>query len=752
MASHASATETSTKPPSNGHASTSAPVLGEQGVSGTGNYNGRLLAESNAKLQHTQAFGTAGTQTWGEWERAARTNPFVHAGVEFVLAAIRDARLDFEADEANPASEAQVEFLHWTLDNCKPGRAEFLNQSGRGALTFGFALHEMVAEPVAHASLPGGRGYTVVKLAERLPSSVREDGWREDDAGNLATIIQLGPKKMGREFPTVELPASKCLLHSWNRNGNNYAGFSAFRPVWYLVKQQEEIIKILGVGMARESCGIPTVEGEKDAPDLTTEQRGSLEDFCSNATYHENANIIMPRGYSLKWIFSPGANKAHVVEAYQALGRIILAQVGAQQIELGTGSTGSRSVGEVHQSSAEAFIQGVCSSLERVLEKLVRTVIDWNWGPQASYPRPKLTLKKAKLGPKERFEAMKLAKDAGLLTITAADESAAREELGLSPIDEAERDEGREAEKESAAARAEMVPSPAAPEVGKGPPAAAALSRLSAGESLGFVPRRQLRASEQYLELAAINATFDRSRETFADGMRPLVAELLMRALPDVKAAMADGDATDVGEVPLDMTRVEAFVGKFLASLRAEGYRQAKGEMRRAGVKAGVQLAAGEEDDKYGPHETPDADAPDDLAPMRKHLTRRIKNRISSDMEREAIAVLDRGGDPEEVVSGTLEDQTSTGAFKTDAGIVTTRAFSMGREQFAEEFGDQIESCELSAILDKDTCGPCDQLDGVEFEFGSAEDAELTPPLSSKCNGGDACRCLKLFHIKRSRE
>jgi len=500
--------QSGTSAPANGAATSSRPVTGEQGISGTANYSGRLLAESNAKLQHTAAFGTAGTQTWGEWERAARTNPFIHMGTEFVLAAIRDARLDFEADEKNPDSEDQVKFLRWSLENCKPGRAEFLNQSGRGALTFGFALHEMVAEPVEHESLPGGRGYTVTKLAERLPSSVREDGWREDDEGNLKTIIQLGPKKMGREFPTVELPASKCLLHTWNRNGNNYAGFSAYRPVWYLVKQQEEIIKAHGIGVTRESCGIPTVEATSaDSPELTVEQRESLEDFCLNATYHENANIIMPRGYALKWIFSPGANKSHVMEAYQAIGRIILAQVGAQQIELGTGSTGSRSVGEVHQSSAEAFIQGVCASLERVLERFVQCIVDWNW-PETkagAYPKPKLTLKKAKLGPKERFEAMKLAKDAGAITThTLADENAAREELGLSPTTPEEFAAGQAAK--AAAAEAFKKSNEESDE--KSPPSEASPSKLSATSSV-FMPRRALRASEQVLDLAGMADFFD---------------------------------------------------------------------------------------------------------------------------------------------------------------------------------------------------------------------------------------------------
>lgn len=744
--------QSGTSAPANGAATSSRPVAGEKGISGTANYGGRLLTESNSALTHTLAFGTAGTQTWGEWERAARTNPFVHMGLEFVLAAIRDARLDFEADENNPDSVAQSEFLAWTLDNCTPGRAEFLNQSGRGALTFGFALHEMVGAPVEHEKLPGGRGYTVTKLAERLPASVREDGWKEDEHGNLSHIVQMGPKKMGREFPTVELPASDVLLHTWNRNGNNYAGFSAFRPVWYAVKQQEEILKAHGIGIVRESCGIPTVESTGlDSPDLTPDQRESLEDFCLNATYHENANIIMPRGYGLKWIFSGGANKGHVMEAYQALGRIVLACVGAQQIELGTGSTGSRSVGEVHQASSQAFIQGVCASLERVLEKLVKTVVDWNWPDTkpGAYPKPKLTLKKATLGPKERFEAMKLAKDAGLLTVTAADENIAREELGLSPLDEDERAAAKDE------ARANLPVVPAAPGANPLPPGAAP-SRLSATSPV-FMPRRPLRESEKVLDLSAISDFFDGSRETFANGVRPLVAMAVMKLLPAVKDAMADGviDADEVADLPLDVATLDAFVASFLEKCRAEGYRQVRNELRKSAPEPLKFAAEEEQDDKGfpepdGPSEA-QQDAQDVLAATRKHLVRRMKNRVLSDMEGAAVDVLRTNGEAEEVVSRVMERQVTTGAFKQDAGLVITKAFSVGREEFAQEMGDSVESVELSAILDQSTCTECESLDGTEFDFNSEQHDALTPPLSSRCHGGDNCRCLLLYRFARER-
>lgn len=740
-----------------GSAVVKAPEAGSKGISGTGNYSGDVLGESNSELLHQEAYGQAGTRSWGAWEEIARTDEAVAKALDFVIAPVRDANVDIEPVDDSPEEIAKAEFISYVLENVEPGWPEFLSQTCRGSLGCGFAIHELVWSKCTHESLPGGEGWTVSKLAERLPSSVHPNGWIEEEkfgpdgesyGYDLKTIRQLGPR--GPHFETIDLPADKVLLNTWNRNGNNYLGYSAFRAVYYPCKIRRELARIIAISHVRESCGIPICFAEADAIDMTDDQRESMETFMLNVVYHENANLILPRGWKMDWLFSKGADKASVLNAFNMLGLMILEQVGAQQLYLGTSDTGSRAVGSTHAAQADVFTNGllghVASMLNGVGDRpytgLVRKLIDNNWGAPLSglYPKLKLTAKKAKLNVKERFEAMKLAKDAGLLTVTTEDENEARAELGLSPIDELDREAKKTEEQE---AKKELMPpamlpngqpDPKAPN-GKPEDPKAKLSAVSDG-SLGFVPRRTLRPSEVHLDLTGINEGFDRARQRFADGMRPLAAELLMKALPGIKSAMADGDATDVGDVELDMSRVDAFVGSYLEAQLRSGYSNVKGEMKRAGVSPLTKLAK-----KKDPKAV--------LEPMRKHVVKKIKNRLSSDLEKEAIDALRSGGSAESVVSSTLEYQTAAGAFSTDAGLITTKAFSMGREEFAEEHADQIESCELSAVLDKDTCGPCEQLDGTEFEFGSDTDEELTPPLSSKCNGGDNCRCLKVFNFKK---
>ncbi len=805
-----------------------APAKGELGMSGTANFSGEVIGESNLKLLHERAYGSPGVRTWGEWEKARRTDEAVAKSINHVLGPIRDSRVDVEEAEENPNGAAHAEFIRWVISNVSPGWSEYLTQSCGGSLMSGFALHEEVWGQVQHKSLPGGQGIAITKLAERLPGSVRPNGWKEVD-GELSVIQQLGPK--GTEWKFVDLPATKVLLNSWDRSGNNYLGYSAYRSVWYLIQIRAELARIIGVSHVREAAGIPiAVSQDKDAPELGPDERATLEKFLRNCVYHENSNVIMPRGWDLKWLFAPSTSRSAVIEAYNHLGLLVMSQVGAQQLNLGTGATGSRSVGQVHDATSIAYIQGVLSHQQDLLNGVsgrpytgwVRKQIDLNWGPQPSYPLIKLSLRKPQLQPLDRFTAAKAAKEAGIISVwTRDDENVAREELGFAPA-EAESDEkepldvdpaakvavdgapaaGGEKAQDTALNGAQVVaaqaivmdvgskrldrasglamlkyffnleptqaeeiigemgkgfkptepPPPPAP-FGGGPPKAPVDDAGSDGTaqppepavaaSSGFVPRRPLRASEQHLDLTSMAAALDGARDQFANGVRPLVAELLMRALPEVKLAMADGDPSEVSTLQLDTERLEAFVGKYLEQLRAEGFRQVASEKRRAAPPS-LKGAAGEEDDKYTTE--PDAAASDDaqavLVPMRKHLVRKMANRLLSDLEKEAIDVIRTGGDPEEVVTRTLENQATTGAFKSDAGIVTTKAWSIGRGEFFEKYGDQVEAMELSAILDNATCGPCEQLDGTQVELGSAEYEELTPPLSSRCNGGDSCRCL----------
>ncbi len=127
-------------------------------------------------------------------------------------------------------------------------------------------------------------------------------------------------------------------------------------------------------------------------------------------------------------------------------------------------------------------------------------------------------------------------------------------------------------------------------------------------------------------------------------------------------------------------------------------------------------------------------------------MVRKLKNRLRSEIEDRAIDIVRTGGDADEVVAEVVQSQLDSSALTRDAGLIVTKAFSMGREEFAREMGDQVAYVELSSILDDGTCAYCEEHDGDEFDFGSPQHDAMTPPLR-QCEGGPRCRCLLIYRF-----
>lgn len=740
--------------PSNTQPPDAAPLakvaVGETGITGTSNYVGQLRTEQNTSLWHVQAYGRAGNIQWGEWEKLARTNPFVSMALEFVKAPIRDAKVSVEPADDSDEAQKQADFIQWCLEDCgEPKFPEFLNQA-TNMLVPGFSLFEPVFKEVESEFLPGGKGFGLKKLAERLPSSLHPNAWIENEDGtDLAVIRQMGPRN-GRTV-TVELPADRTLLFTWQRNGNNYAGFSAFRSVWYLCKIQEELMRLVGVSYQREAAGVPIAVAANSSDILDADQRQAMQEFLANLVYHENASAVMPPGWKIDWVFSPGANKGHVIEAWQDLGNAVLQQLQAQQLILGTnGASGSRSAGETHYQASESFVKGVVAVIESVLNGsgdrpytgLVKKLIDANWGPQKAYPQIKLTLKRQQLAALDRLQAISLGKAAGALHITLEDENEIREQLGLAPLEQEEYDELKQAEEDAKQEQLDAVSSGMAGGVNpKGDGKSASNDATSkkakpptkahrfADASGVYVPRRALRASEQCLDLARMDSFLSSQRETFEAKIKPVVLHMLSMASPQIRLAMADGDPSDVADVKFDTQMLTSVVKQFIRRCKREGAAQVAMELKKSKVHHATRLAVDDENDA-------------DVDMLTKSTVRRITNRLASDLESNAIDVVRTNGSEEEVVTRTISKQLDSSAFKTDAGTFIAKSMNMGREEAARELG--AATVELSAALDANTCDYCDSMDGETAEAGSPEHEAMTPPLR-ECDGRDNCRCVLIY-------
>lgn len=714
------------------------------GVSGTANWNGRILAERNSKLRDEQGYGQAGTENWGEWEEIRRANPWVAAGINFVLAPLQEARLDVAANPRHPnptLAQAQADFVKWNLELLE---TQLRGRAADGMLSSGFSLFEHAWAQTSRPEVTGAAHF-IPHLEERLPVSLSPTPWKEDERGRLVGVEQSAPKP-GGGWHRALMPAEQLVRFVNDESGRNYAGFSAFRAVWYIAgRVQPELLRLIGVTYQREGAGVPTAVATDPKSTLTPGQRDALEQLLANLVFHENASIVMPSGWDLKWVFAPGANKGHVLEAWKQLGVVVLQQVGAQQLALGTGETGSRSVGEVHDARAAAYVKKVAGLLARGLETLTHRLVDANWGPQQEYPTARFTLKRPELPPVERVNALSTAKGSGLVTWLPSDENALREELSLSPITDEER----------AAAKAAQPKPPAAPgvepeddeeEEGEDQPPGLKAS----AEPTSWASWRPLRASEKKTDFASIDAYLAGRREAFERAVKPIVVTMLARAQVAIADAMKDGDPSEVAELPLDTAELDAVVAKYLADVRTAGGDFARAELRK---DSGEQLAeerrevlsaaAEEEDDKTPEQREAIEDTDDLLEQQRVAVVRRMTSRLRSELETEALDVIRTGGNALDVLTRVVSRQLETGAYRADAGAVVARIFNGGRDEAARLVGG-VQAVEYSAVLDSRVCSACRSMDGRTAPFGSSQHDAMVPP-NRDCDGGANCRCLLVF-------
>jgi hypothetical protein len=459
-------------------------ATGELGASGTILTGGMLRTESNAKLLHTLAYGNPGSPAWGEWQKLIRTDSAVATALNKVVAPLRDSRFEVEpakvekpkkakakpveekpvlGAETEPSEEAgeldeegegegesgeeeRNQVIADYVSDCfnkwlTPTMGMHIEQVVKGGLGYGFSLHEPVFAVREDDRVEGGQAYYIRKMAQRLPNSVMQNGWIEKD-GELSVIRQQG--YVDGKWVTAELPADRVQLATWDRDGNNYAGFSAFRSVWYVGLLRAEMLRIIGIGHQREACGVPVASMDKEVR-LTDDERDELQELLETVVFHENAGFQLPPGVTVDWFFSPGANKGNVLETWRQLGIAILQVVGAEDSELGMGEAGTRSLGETKAAARNGFIEGVRAWLEGVFNGIgewpytgiVRKLVDVNFGPQKEYPKLKLVTPKADMGIKEMADATAVLVQAGIVRPTREDENTFRERLGLDLVDEA---------------------------------------------------------------------------------------------------------------------------------------------------------------------------------------------------------------------------------------------------------------------------------------------------------------------------
>lgn len=350
-----------------------------RGLPGTPIFHGFLrdFGEYNAQLEGLAAIRT--------YEKMRRSDAQVAATLLACELPIRAANWDVRPASDDPLDREVAQFVRDNLF----GGLEYVSPSGvkvsqcwddvlRNALlmlAFGASAHEEVY------AVDGGR-VRLARLAPRLPVTFYR--WVMDaDGETLLALNQYGYRNAN--FESVEIPADRLAVFTFNQEGANYFGRSMLRPAymhWYIKHQLYRVDAIAG---ERNGLGVPTIE---QAPGGSKEDREAAEKWVTQLAAHEKTGVSLPSG----WKFSLKGVEGNVRDLYNSIqhhnieiSRTALAFF--MNLGLGARAGGNRALGESQSDFFFLAVQATADHVARTLSATaVKRLVDFNWDGVRRYP------------------------------------------------------------------------------------------------------------------------------------------------------------------------------------------------------------------------------------------------------------------------------------------------------------------------------------------------------------------------------
>jgi hypothetical protein len=389
------------------------------------------------------------------------------------------------------------EILEFCEDNIYPVLPELLRHLS-GAIQYGFGACEKVFEyadrpfarnivrgKVRRATKSAGRRIYLRKLAHIRQRTIYS--FIVPLTGDLEFLRQYVYSGTGQiAFLKTDIPREKVLLWTFNRRGDDYWGYPPTRNCYRAWKFKQQLEKLNLLGVDRFGVGTPIAE---EGEGWTQPDRDRLHQFLSAWRSGQNTFLAHPFGGKISIASAEGNAIANVLEWVKFYNVGIAKSFLTQVSELGTTDTGSRAVGETFSEQLQGVVQSDCEDVANILnEELIIDLVDWNFGPQDSYPvfAPSARIQ-IDAATAQMINSLKVS---GAVRWDAQDEAWFRDALGMHDIDVKARQAEMDDEKKKAAALPAPSPQRALPPGATdnaNDPAKAQLRALSLSSSIGPV-------------------------------------------------------------------------------------------------------------------------------------------------------------------------------------------------------------------------------------------------------------------------
>ena len=346
--------------------------------------------------------------------------------ISTMLEFMRLALLSGAVDVTGPNEEANT-FLWQNIEHLHTPISDVLGEA-LDVLRMGFALQEMVFEPVA--------GSVLLSDLYPLPPEtlMGAEPWAINQQGRLGSVRQRDPVT-GLQ---AEVPGEKLLHYTLGSRRRNPEGRSMLADLWTTWRLKVGLLELLAICIERTSIGIPILYPPYEITDTT--QKEAYLAILSGIRVDENAGVLMPgmkqgtTGDTPGWLLETlevSGDPVAIQQSIDYLDNILLGRAFASLLKLGTGEVGSFALHKSAAGLALMLLEHIQATvLEEMNRKLVPLIFGLNrrwWGLPASQ-RPKLTWNSPS---RETVENLLAVYGSDLVTVTPADRDFIRSVTGL---------------------------------------------------------------------------------------------------------------------------------------------------------------------------------------------------------------------------------------------------------------------------------------------------------------------------------
>lgn len=351
------------------------PNYQELGISGTRLFAGILSEETVPALSGFNAYKTYNGM------RFDATGSALYKAVELP---VRSARWFINPPDDDPKNVERADFIHHCLWDFGSQSFDDVLRQALGMLVWGFSWMEICYAIIQEGPFAGKVGWD--KFAWR--SQATKWRWNMDyisDRRQLVSVTQLAPPY----YEQVEIPRNKLALFVNDQEGDNYDGWSLFRPAWRDYFIRDALYRVRAIGLERAYMGIPVADlPEGFGDDLRDLARQIVETIRTD----EQAGVIKPDTLGLDILHNSLQEKA-MDTAIQYHNRQMLLSGLAQFLDLGSsGAAGAYSLSSDHSELFLYAVNAKANYLASVvnMEPCIPSLIVFNYAGATRDQMPRL--------------------------------------------------------------------------------------------------------------------------------------------------------------------------------------------------------------------------------------------------------------------------------------------------------------------------------------------------------------------------